>query len=60
MCVCVYYVCRSLSPSGEANDDVVHCVCGDETDEGFMIQVHNYMYTVYTMISMGQMYGHGP
>jgi hypothetical protein len=29
---------RSTSPCSEANDDVVHCVCGDNTDEGFMIQ----------------------
>lgn len=26
----------------EDDDDVVHCVCGDLTDEGFMIQVSGY------------------
>ena len=37
---CLFPTCySSTSPSSEANDDVVHCVCGDDTDEGFMIQV---------------------
>ena len=31
---------KSLSMESEGNeDDVVHCVCGSEVDEGFMIQV---------------------
>ena len=31
---------RSPSMGSEGNeDDVVHCVCGSEVDEGFMIQV---------------------
>lgn len=32
---------RSPSVGSDGNeDDVVHCVCGSEVDEGFMIQVH--------------------
>ena len=35
---------RSASPSSDVNDDVVHCLCGDDTDEGFMIQVNTHIY----------------
>lgn len=34
-----YREIRSSSPGGQSSDDVVHCICGDDTDEGFMIQV---------------------
>ena len=40
--------CRSTSPGSEANDDVVHCVCSDNTDEGFMIQVPHGGYDYVT------------
>ena len=30
---------RQASPSSVGGDDVVHCLCGSEVDEGFMIQV---------------------
>ena len=34
---------KSLSMESEGNeDDVVHCVCGSEVDEGFMIQVGSW------------------
>ena len=48
---------RSTSPSSEVNDDdVVHCVCGDETDEGFMIQVstayNSAAQSLYSFVSL--------
>ena len=33
---------------GESRDDVVHCICGSEVDEGFMIQVNNQSHDFIT------------
>ena len=35
---------------GEGTDDVVHCICGSQVDEGFMIQVRTWCLFVLVWI----------
>lgn len=37
------------TPSEDSSDDVVHCVCGSDVDEGFMIQVRTLFCMVCAM-----------